>query len=150
MNSPCCYKEKPQGFSSVPPPFVFLSFSSAVTILFLAISSHGNKSCQVKYHSLKQLSLGRHEAHYPIQDLVHIKQIHPTSIQQYFMSSCCLCCIMFGDLLSLGFFSFTQCVSFCLFQFGQANTVGVYLFTHINRQGLADHWAREEKDSSTQ
>ena len=143
LNSLCCCREKPLGFLWVPPPFLFLSLSPAVTISFLSISSHGNKSSKAKYHSLKQLSLGQHEAHYPIQDLVQTKQIHRTSTRQSpcVMSTCHLCCIMFGDLLSLGFLLICSCsfllgVRICLFLFGQANTIGVYFILTTAVKGL--------------
>lgn len=132
--------KKPLGFLSIPPPFLFLSFSPAVTIFFLTISSNGNKSSKVKYHSLKQLSLGQRGAHYPIEDLVHTEQIHPTSTQQSpcVMSTCHLCCIMFGDFLSLGFCScsFLLGVRFCPFRFGQANTIRVYFLLTSVAKGL--------------
>lgn len=106
----CCCREKPLGFLSVPPLFLFLSFSPGVTVFFLFTFSHGNKSSKVKYHSLKQLSLGQHEACYPIQEMVHTKQIHSTSSPQSpcIMSTCHLSCIMVGDLLSLGCSSFAH------------------------------------------
>lgn len=76
-------------------------------------SSHGNKSSEVKYHSSKQLSLGQHEARYPIRELVCTKQAHSSSSPQSpcVMSTCRLPCVMAGDLLSLGCSSFAHVLS---------------------------------------
>lgn len=77
LNSPCGCREKPVGPLSVPPP-VLSSFLPGITTFCLSAFSHGDTSSQVKYHSLKQLSLGQHEARYPIQELVRTEQARST------------------------------------------------------------------------
>lgn len=86
LNSLCCCRESLWVSCGSHHHSSSSSLSPAVTIFFLSIS-HMVTNQESKYHSLKQLSLGQHEAHYPIQDLVQTKQIHrhlhPTIAMRY-------------------------------------------------------------------